>query len=240
MPLQLPLDLPYVPSLARDDLIISDANRTAVDAIDAWPHWRHSVLLVAGPEGSGKSHLAHAWAEQSNAVFVEAGSASTLLGETPFRGVIDDVDRGQVPEEEIFALVNAARLGGGTLLITSRVHPAELRGLTPDLQSRLTAATLAELRQPDDALLQAVFFKIFADRQLDVTPDVVSLLTRRIERSLAAVQDWASAIDRRALSENRPVTRRMVSRLLDEAAADCHDSIVTVAYPSAGKENVDE
>ena len=47
-PAQLPFDLPHRASLARDDLIVTDANRLAVAAIDSWPNWHHPVLLVVG------------------------------------------------------------------------------------------------------------------------------------------------------------------------------------------------
>ena len=51
MPAQIPFDLPARTSLARDDLVASEANALAIGAIDTWPDWPHPVLVVVGPEG---------------------------------------------------------------------------------------------------------------------------------------------------------------------------------------------
>ena len=76
---QLPLDLPHRPSLERDDLVVSAANRLAVEAVDAWPDWSHPVLLVTGPPGSGKSHLAEVWSMEAGARVAEEGSVGDIL-----------------------------------------------------------------------------------------------------------------------------------------------------------------
>ena len=68
MPAQIPFDLPARTSLARDDLVASEANALAIGAIDTWPDWPHPVLVVAGPPGAGKTHIAAAWGERASAV----------------------------------------------------------------------------------------------------------------------------------------------------------------------------
>ena len=41
--------------------------RPALALIDSWPDWPNRIMLLVGPEGSGKSHLAAIWAEQAGA-----------------------------------------------------------------------------------------------------------------------------------------------------------------------------
>ena len=197
---QLPLDLPHRPSLERDDLVVSGANRLAVEAVDAWPNWPHPVLLITGPPGSGKSHLAEVWARETGAVTCADGDVGAILKWPDFRAVIDDVDRGALGEEALFALVNAARLGGGWLLATSRVVPAAMQIDMPDLRSRLSAATIAPLGAPDDALLTGVLAKLFADRQIEVETGALRYLVERMERSLEAASRIVAAVDREALA----------------------------------------
>ena len=60
-PRQLPLDLGHSTGHSRDELVVSDANRQAVALIDRWPDWPAAVVVLAGPAGSGKSHLASIW-----------------------------------------------------------------------------------------------------------------------------------------------------------------------------------
>lgn len=213
---QLPLELPHRPSHSRDDLVVSGANRMAVEAVDAWPSWRHPVLFVQGPPGSGKSHLAAVWAGEADAVSAERDNVGSILSSQGFRAVVDDVDRGALDEPALFALVNAARLGGGSLLLTSRIAPAAMPVETADLRSRLAAATTAQLGAPDDALLTGVLAKLFADRQIDVEAAALDYLVARMERSLDAAGSIVAAIDRQALAEKRRVTRPLLRRVLDE------------------------
>ncbi len=198
--------------MAREDIVVGDSNRLAVAALDAWPNWPHPVLYVHGPAGSGKSHLGAAWRAISGAARFSPGDA--LPAERPFAVLLDDLDRAGHSEAEIFALLNAARLGGGTVLVTARRAPGELKLATPDLASRLRAATTFTLGQPDEALLSGVLAKLFADRQIELDVKLLELMTRRMERSLDAARALAEALDRETLATKRRPTRQLVLDLL--------------------------
>ena len=62
-PRQLAFALPHAESLSRDNFLEGPANAEALGLIDCWPDWPNRVMLLVGPEGSGKSHLAAIWAE---------------------------------------------------------------------------------------------------------------------------------------------------------------------------------
>lgn len=209
---QFPLALPHRPSLTRDDLIVTDANRTAVAAIDGWPNWPHPVLLVVGPEGAGKSHLAEAWRELAAAVPFDGRIPDTR----PFAVVIDGLETWIDREHELFEVLNAARLGGGFVLATARQAPAVLALRLPDLRSRLRAATQVRIAEPDDALLRGVLHKHFADRQLVVEARLVEYMADRMERSLGAALRIAEHVDREALARKEKVTRGLIRRILNE------------------------
>ncbi|MBO0662338.1 hypothetical protein LQ948_06385 [Jiella sp. MQZ9-1] len=213
---QLPLELPHHPSLARDDLVVSAANRLVVDAIDAWPDWPHPVLLVSGPPGSGKSHLACVWAGEAGAVTADRDTVGEIIAMRDFRVVVDDVDAGKLDEPTLFSLVNAARLGGGSVFLTSRSLPSAMTVAMPDLRSRLAAATAVLLGAPDDSLLTGVLAKLFADRQLEVEPGALRYLVERMERSLDAARRIVAAVDREALAVKGRVTRPLLRRVLEE------------------------
>lgn len=208
MPAQLPFDLPHYASLARDDLIVTEANRLAVAAIDSWPDWHHPVLLVVGPPGSGKSHIAAAWQEMTGAVSLPADLR------TPFAVVIDDIDSGALSELEIFKVVNAARLGGGSVLATARSLPAAMGLELADLRSRLRAATTVVTGAPDEALLSGVLTKLFSDRQIAIDPRLVQFLVLRMERSLETASRLVAAIDREALASREKISRALALRVL--------------------------
>lgn len=210
---QLPLPWPNRPALSREDFLVAGSNQLAADAIDSFPNWPHPVLFLHGPEGSGKTHLAEAFAARAGAArFL---SVADLDLATDFVAVVEDIDRTPRPEADLFALLNAARLGQGSVLVTSRVPPAELALELPDLLSRLKAATTVGIRSPDEALLSAVLIKLFADRQLTVDPRLLDVILSRMERSLGAAQTLVDRIDRASLATGRRVNRALVLEIVE-------------------------
>ncbi|TIR44269.1 MAG: hypothetical protein E5X53_38855, partial [Mesorhizobium sp.] len=58
---------------SRDELVVSGTNSQAVALVDRWPDWPSPVVVLAGPAGSGKTHLASIWRARAGAVKVDAG-----------------------------------------------------------------------------------------------------------------------------------------------------------------------
>lgn len=216
-PRQLVLDLAHRQALGEEDFLVSRSNAAAVELIDAWPDWVHPAGVVAGPEGSGKSHLANVWRLRSGAQHVAAAALSDgLTAALPERGsvVVEDIDRGIADEQALFHLLNRARESRLSVLLTSRVAPGELTLRIPDLRSRLRALPVVELDAPDEALLKAVLVKLFCDRQLTVEPAVIEYLSLRMERSMLAAARIVASVDRLALAMHRKVTRPLAAEAL--------------------------
>lgn len=216
-PRQIALELGHAPGLSRDDLVVSAANEAAASLLDRWPDWPAPLVVLAGPTGSGKSHLASAWQAISGARRVDAARiggddvAAAALQPT----LIDDADCGAIDEAGLFHLINAARQGGNQVLMTARRFPAAWGVTLPDLVSRLKAAASVEIAEPDDALLAGVITKLFADRQIEVEPQVVRYVARRMERSLASAMRLVEALDRAALEAKSPITRPLAAEVLE-------------------------
>jgi chromosomal replication initiation ATPase DnaA len=220
-PKQLALDLPLNPRFGREDFLVSPSNERAYGLVERWPDWPDSVLLLTGPKGSGKSHLAAIWAELSHGWTVDGFEVTMdrvphLVSNGAL--VIEDLDSGEADEPALFHLLNLARERQAYLVLTSALAVEQLPIRTPDLKSRLRLAPSVSLEPPDDALLKAVLVKLFVDRQLVVDTSVVDFLTLRIERSLAAAAEVVAELDREALSRGRRITRPMAVELLARAA----------------------
>ena len=218
---QIPLELPHQAALTRADLIVSAANSTAISAIDAWPDWPGPVFVLAGPVGSGKSHIGKVWCQTSSAISLAANGLasefSNLATHLADGGsiLLEDAGKGEFDENVLFHLLNSIREGGGSCLITSRSWPGEWDVQLPDLASRLRAAQLVELEEPDDNLLRQVMVKLFADRQLVVDPKLVDYCVMRMERSLESVGKLVREIDRDALARQSGITRSMAAKALE-------------------------
>ena len=216
-PKQLTLELPLEPRFGREDFLVSPSNERAYALIERWPDWPDTILLLEGPKGSGKSHLAAIWAAQAHGWTVDAFEVGTdrvphLVSNGAL--VIEDLHSGGGGEPALFHLLNLARERRAYVLITTAVAVGELPIRTPDLKSRLRLAPSVSLDPPDDALLRAVLVKLFIDRQLVVDTTVVDFLALRIERSLAAAAETVAALDREALSRGRRITRPMAAELV--------------------------
>lgn len=216
-PRQLPLVLEHAAGVSRDDLIVSQANAEAVALVDRWPDWPSPVVVLAGPAGSGKSHLASIWREISGAAKLDPAALQAAAvepaGQSPV--FIDLVDGVRVDEAGLFHLINTVRAAGMHLLIASRRFPAAWGVALPDLVSRLNAATVVEIGEPDDLLLAGVITKLFADRQIEVDPHVVQYLVRRIERSLVTANRVVEKLDRAALEQKTRITRALAAEVID-------------------------
>ncbi len=222
-PRQLALALDHTESLTRDDFLVGPSNESAFAIIERWPDWPDRVIALAGPGGSGKSHLAAIWAAQSGARFLSARALSdTHLPSALATGalVIEDVAESALDERALFHLLNLARQDGAWLLLTARSLPAQWTLALPDLGSRLRAIPAVALAPPDDALLRAVIVKLFADRQLAVDEPLVGYLVSRIERSFAAARSAVALLDSEALRRKRPVNRVLAAELFRDTGSD--------------------
>ena len=214
-PEQLPLEFRHEAASGRDDLVISDPVSAAASIVDRWPDWPSPVVIITGPEGSGKSHLAEVWLRKSGAVRVQAirdSDAVTRAGEGPV--LVEDADRDGFDEAELFHLINAVRSAGTSLLITARSWPMAWGVTLPDLASRLKAATTVEIGPPDDLLLGQILMKLFADRQLLPDDKVIAYIVARMERSLAAAQAIVARLDRLALARGTRISRTLAAEVL--------------------------
>jgi chromosomal replication initiation ATPase DnaA len=232
---QFVLDFPRRTALlGRSDFLVSDSNAAAVGWIDRWPAWTISTLVLYGPPGCGKTHLAHLWCERAAARLVagptfDEASLPGLLAAPSCRIAVDDADR--APELALLHLYNCCRERGGYLLATAARPPGAWAIGLADLRSRLRAAAMVGIEMPDDALLGGVLVKHFADRQLHVDPGLIAYLTGRIERSFAAAAEIVAALDAEALAGHRPIAiplaRQVLKERADQSLARGRDSAVT-------------
>jgi chromosomal replication initiation ATPase DnaA len=220
-PRQLAFALPHAESLSRDDFLEGPANIAALALIDAWPDWPNRVMLLVGPEGSGKSHLAAIWAEQAGArsTAAHALTAAEVPGALVTGAlVLEDLNPSNYDERALFHLMNLAREDQAFVLMTARTPPSASNIDLRDLRSRLRAVPVVTLTPPDDHLFRALIVKFCADRQISIDESVVNYLATRIERSFAAARRAVERLDTEALRLGRPVTRALAAELLRDGA----------------------
>ncbi|HMN36996.1 MAG TPA: hypothetical protein PKD49_04700 [Hyphomicrobium sp.] len=226
-PRQLAFDIPHRAALGLEDFLVSQSNAAAVSLVDRWPDWPVRAAVLAGPAGSGKTHLVNVWRAKSQALIVSAAYVTTQnVPELAAAGAlaVEDIDKGAIDERALFHLLNLVREQKLFVLMTTATRPGDMHIGLPDFSSRFKALPLAEIEAPDDALLSAVLVKQFADRQLVVDPAVISYCLVRMERSMDTARRLVNEIDSLALALRRGVTRALAAKALDNISGPAKPS----------------
>ena len=222
-PEQIPMTFDHRPALSGEDFLVAPSNQQAIAWIDRWPDWPGPLLVIVGPAGSGKTHLANVFINKTG-----AKNVSINMLETDGPATIADTAKAVVVEnaesfikagldEHLLHLYNLARECDVRILMTAETAPARWQVNLKDLSSRLNTAPVAEINPPDDALISALLIKQFSDRQINVGQDVINYLLSRMDRSFADVRHVVESTDRLSLSEKRGVTIPLVRRVLEDS-----------------------
>ena len=186
---QLVFDLPHVPSWDEAGFFITSRNERALGLITQWPDWQSPAAIVFGPPQSGKTYLAKIWQNRSKAEFVEAPALAGHVWSEPFTPlIVENIDTACFDETALFHHLNLAREFGSSILLTAQTAPGGWSVTLPDLRSRIRSYPAMEIQQPDEEHLAALLAKHFRDRQIEVAPDVIPFLIKRMERTMAAAR----------------------------------------------------
>lgn len=227
---QLPLELPHRPCLGKEDFLIAPCNEEAVKLIDSWPNWSFFAACIYGSDGCGKTHLANVFSNRVSRLTnypykIPSVKAHNLRLETVhelFKQhtclIVEDLCE-NINQEAMFHLYNLYRNEGGNILFTSRIAPARLPLSLKDLQSRLNIIPSIEIKDPDDDLLSGLLIKLFVDRQIMVSPEIITYLLNNMQRSFAYARKIVAEIDNISLARKRavsiPIAKEAIASLAD-------------------------
>jgi chromosomal replication initiation ATPase DnaA len=205
-----------------ETLVVAEANRDAAGLMTNWRAWPGGALALVGPAGSGKTHLATAWALEAGArtlaASADADEAALAFTDAGGRLLVDDAD--SAPDETmLWRVLDLVRVSGGAVLLTGAAPPASWPVSLPDLRSRLAALPVARLGEPDEALLDVVLRRICREQFILLSDDAARFLVRRLPRTFAAARDIAAALDEGLERGARPVSLKAAKKALEKARA---------------------
>lgn len=213
MSIQLPLDLAAPDRYSRERFIATPALRDALSVLDAPEAWLSPHLILLGGPGSGKTHLAHIFAAQTGAHFLSAADTHALdpaaLEPRPY--VVDDAENSR--QDTLFHLFNHIQKERQYLVLTTKTQPLSWTIDIPDLASRVRAMRLVSLPEPDESLMADILHKLFHERAISPSPDLIDYLARRIDRSVAAAQKIVTDLEHYA--NGRPFNRTLARAFIE-------------------------
>lgn len=224
---QIPMDFSHRVAYGREDFLIAPSNQEAVQWIDMWPKWPAPALIIYGDEASGKTHLSYVWQDRTGAQRIPANDLKDAdfgrIFECDKCVIIEDVS-GYIGDREfetaLFHLYNMAKEEQAHILLTASSVQSGWDFVIPDLRSRLCAAPSVSIHEPDDVLLQSILVKLFSDRQLDVSIEVINYILPRTERSFRFIKRLVERADKIALSEKKAVTIPVIRKAFESLASE--------------------
>ena len=224
---QIPLQLePRRPDRFED--FVTGPNESALAAVKHLLDEPGGSLFLAGPEGSGKSHLlnalCHAAREDGLAAFYIAlkrlpeEAAASLEGLQVLDLVcVDDLDSvagNPVWENALFACFNEVRAAQGRLLVSSSLPLASLELGLPDLASRLAWGVRQNLRLPDDDGKLQILQQRAQALRIDLPEDVQNYLLKHSKRDMSSLLLALERLKDAAFVSKRKITVPLAREIL--------------------------
>ena len=189
--------------IRTEDYIISKSNTSITNYLYKWPKWGvyDQIIVIHGASKSGKTHLAHIWANITNAKFISyndiySGKNIEIISSYNCF-IIDDIEKLFMDEVNLLHFINMITQQKKYLLITSQNHPKDLSVKLPDLKSRLASFLEFSIEPIDDELFKSIAFKYFADKHLTINDKIINYMLSRVDRSFTSLKQIIGMIDKK-------------------------------------------
>ena len=227
------------PAFARETFEVGASNQLAVhaaDAVVAEPAQRYNPLVLYGPSGVGKTHLANA---VGNALLrrvapgsvvacvnapqlvdelieaVQAGSVDRWRARYRLASalIVDDIQflgGKERTQEEFFGIFNALIASGKQVVLTSDRVPADITDLEARLRSRFEVGLVVPIQSPDRALRERLFARFLADARRTAGEDVLHALGEHPVQSVREIIGVVARLGATAEVRGQPLTVEFV------------------------------
>ena len=162
-------------------------------------------VLIVGPRASGKTHLAHIWAQKHEAAFFSGANPLALLD----RYVVCDAAE-HVSAKTLYSLFNTIKEKEGALLLTMCTVPEYT---LPDWVSRLNTLSRVFLHSPSQNHVFAILQKRMQEHRILCSEEILRYVVQHIPYDYAAVDLFMTKLFE-SMQEYKGITLSVVRSIL--------------------------
>ena len=208
----------------HSNFILNKVNEVALSLIDEFneierfkKRFNFPVLILYGPPGSGKTHLAHIYQEITDAKFIKKFNNINLNEAKSGKSFIfDDFDKIESLNENLFLhFFNEILLNFGSLLIITSKPPNEINFNLSDLESRFRSCISTKIELPDDEFLFSILVKELSDKKIFLSDKQCLYIIKRIKRNYKSISLFAENLDIMSLEQKKKVTLNQIKEVLN-------------------------
>ncbi len=248
---------------ATSEFLAGSENRligVAIEALLKRPEPGYNPLVIHGPSGTGKTHLARGLAAErldergpksQSVVYVTGADFARLLGEAidaretaklreRFRGasllILDDLTAlatKRVAQQELIHTLDAVIDGGGQVVVTSRTPPDRIATLLPALGSRLSAGLTVSLALPAAPARLALLERFAAMRRIALPATAARSLAEGLSVTVSELSGALTELHWQAAREGSSIDAARVRRFLADRQLRLRPSLRTITAMSA-------
>ena len=205
-------------SLQQNDFFVSESNFYAYNLLLSWPKWEKKIVNIFGERYSGKTHLIEIFLEKNKGIVVNLSDLRNYdLEKLRYNEnlIIENINDG-FDETLFYSLIDTIDKYNKFLILTSKKSLTDFNIKLDDLKSRLKNCLFAEIKKPDDILIQALITKNLADHQISIDSKLVDFISKRITRSYIKIKEFVCTIDEISLKKKKPINLKIIKKILEE------------------------
>jgi len=213
---QIPLDLRLHETFSLERLIVPDLLKPIHHIWLYEPILSPQGIILVGGNATGKTHFCHAFVEARGAFMIPPHALYDYIQSNPQLGppeVAVLIDDAQLADQEaLFHLYNLCLSENRPLCLSADKHPLNWDYLVPDLESRLKALRVLDLGPFVDIREEAILRKLFADRAISPTDELIEYLLTHTDRSINSMRHLVEGLHDYA--NGRPFSRALAKDYL--------------------------
>ena len=210
-----------------EDFLVFNSNLEAYNILinNDSNEYNKEIILLYGPEKSGKTYLANLWKIKKNAKFLNYNSFKNLSDENfneKLLGIIenydyyiiDDFDYKTINEKKLFHLINIIYSTHSKLLLISNKDISTHIFSIKDLKSRINSCIKLKIKELGNEDKKIFIIRLLASKKLTLSKQTINYIEKISPDTYKRVYDFVEKIDSKAKQENRKITIPFIKKYL--------------------------